>query len=89
MWENIKVNIQNIEAETANALLIKLPNKSKFKDFSFWISKKLVRDGSHSYEISIGIREDFQITAKRTGKNFKVLDEKILTASDIKEAFNG
>lgn len=89
MWENIKVNIQNIESETANAVLIKMPKKSKHKDFCFWVSKKLVRQGSHSYEISIGIKSDFSFNAKRTGKNFKVLDERVLTANDLKEAFNG
>lgn len=89
MWENIKVNIQNIVSETANAVLIKMPNKSKHTDFCFWVSKKLVRNGSHSYEVSIGVKSDFVFNAKRIGKNFRVLDERTLSVSDLKEAFNG
>ena len=88
MWNNAKVNIQNIKAETNSAILIRLPNKSKYKEFEFWVSKKCVRDGSHSYELSVSINTDFTYKAKRTGKNFKVLDERELSGAEILEAFS-
>ena len=69
MWSNARVNIQNVKAETNSAILVRLPNKSKYKDFEFWVSKKCVKDGSHSYELLVGINTDFTYKAKRTGKS--------------------
>lgn len=89
MWINFKVNIQNIEAETANAILIKVPKNAKHGDFCFWVSKKCVRDGSHSYEIVVGVNDERPVTLKRTGKNFKVLEERQVTAQELQESFKG
>ena len=88
MWSNARVNIQNVKAETNSAILVRLPNKSKYKDFEFWVSKKCVKDGSHSYELLVGINTDFTYKAKRTGKNFNVLDERELSGAEILEAFS-
>lgn len=90
MWINFKVNIQNIEAETERAILVKVPSKAKHSaGFCFWASKKCVREGAHSYEIVVGVNSERPVQLKRTGKNFKVLDEKELTAEQLAELFEG
>ncbi|MCW1675670.1 hypothetical protein OLS47_01465 [Campylobacter jejuni] len=40
---NFKVNIQNIEHETASSVCFKMPKKSKYAGFTFWLSKKLIK----------------------------------------------
>lgn len=82
-----RVNIQNIQTETYNSILIRMPNKSKYKDFCFWVSKKLVKQGSHKYEILVWLGDNFKIKCTRTGKNYRVLDEKELSAEEIYNAF--
>lgn len=89
MWINFKINIQNIEAETDKAILVKIPKNASYGEFCFWVSKKCVREGAHSYEVVIGLNNDKPITIKRTGKNFKVLDQKELPAEKIAEQFEG
>lgn len=90
MWHKFALNSQNVVRETAKAVLIALPHKSNFDGFEFWYPKKLVRQGSHSYQLIASIPDDMQITARRTSpKTYKVLDEKELTPADVIEAFGG
>ncbi|EAL3818986.1 hypothetical protein C1Z70_07545 [Campylobacter jejuni] len=85
---NFKVNIQNIEHETPSSVCFKMPKKSKYAGFTFWLSKKLIKDGSHSYELSCGVGEDFIIKLKRTSKKtFKTLSECEITAKELVECF--
>ena len=91
MWKNIEFNSNNVQAETAKSVLIKVPG-SKLK---FWHPAKLVRyRGKGGYLISIGFTDEFTFRLFRNGegrynKNDKI-EEIELTASEfIDRFFNG
>lgn len=91
MWKNININRQNIEAQTAKAVLFKMPHKSRYDGFVFWHSAKLVRDGRHSNAVSIGYTDDFKFKLRKYGNGRyngnKCIDEKEITAAEFEEAF--
>ena len=91
MWKNIEINKQNIETETDKAILIKMPNKSKFAGYKFWHPSKLVRHGSNSYARSIGYTDDFTFRLKKYGNGkynkFDVIDEIEISVKEFEEAF--
>lgn len=35
-WKKVQISRQNIQAETARAVLIKMPRKSEYKGYVFW-----------------------------------------------------
>lgn len=86
-WKKVAVNVQNIKYETAKAVLIAMPHNSDYDGFAFWFPKKLVRDGSHSYECALSVPPDMEIKATRKGKSGAVLAEKVLSVNDLLEAF--
>ena len=90
MWKNIEINIQNIEIDTGNAVIIKIPNKSKYASYKFWHPSKLVRYGSNSYARSIGYTDEFTFKLFKNGKHnkFEVIDEIEIDVEEFEEAFN-
>ena len=92
MWKNIEINLQNIEAETEKAVLIKMPNNSNYAGYKFWHPSKLVRYGSNSYARSIGYTDQFTFKLKKYGNGkwnkTKVIDEKEISVEEFEEAFN-
>lgn len=91
MWKNIEINLQNIEAETEKAVLIKMPNNSNYAGYKFWHPSKLVRYGSNSYARSIGYTDQFTFKLKKYGNGkwnkTKVIDEKEISVEEFEEAF--
>lgn len=89
MWKNQSFNKQNIKVETLKAVLIQMPHKSKYDGFSFWHPSKLVRKGSHSYEVSIGYTDDFVFKLKKYGKgkwnSNEVIEEIEITAEEFEK----
>ena len=86
-WKNLPINIQNIKAETEKSVLIQVPHNSKYNGYSFWHPRKLVRNGSHSYEKTIGYTDEFTFHLKKYGqgkwnKN-EVLSEIEITAEQF------
>ena len=92
MWQSININSQNIQAKTERATLIKMPNKSIYKDFVFWHPSKLIRSGRHSSALSLSFTEDFTFNLFKNGKgktNFnKKIAEKSLTADEFSSIFS-
>lgn len=92
-WRKIPFNIQNVAHETDRGILIQMPRKSEYDGFKFWTSKKLVREGRHSYEMLLSVNADmkFKLQKNGGGKNnrFKVIAECELTADELAEAFGG
>lgn len=87
-WFKFPVNIQNIKHETEKAVLIAMPHNSDYDGFEFWHPKKLVRNGSNSYEVFVSISDTFRVTLKRVSeKTFKVLDERIVGYEELLDAF--
>lgn len=87
-WKKFECNIQNIAFETERAYRIKMPHNSRYDGFNFWVSKKLCRNGSHSYAMLISVASDMYFKLQRSGKT-GVLEEKIATQEEMLEAFGG
>ena len=88
MWQNIEFNSNNVQAETAKSVLIKVPG-SKLK---FWHPAKLVRyKGKNGYLVSIGFTNEFTFKLFRNGEGQYNQNEKIeeieLTANEFVERF--
>lgn len=92
-WKQIAVNLQNIKTESDNAMLINLPHNSPYEGFSVWISKKLIREGSHSWERHIAVSSDMEFTLKKYGKGkwnkYTAIEEKKINIGTLAEAFGG
>lgn len=91
-WKNIQINIQNIEAETGKATLIKMPNNSNYAGYKFWHPSKLIRNGNNSYAKSLGYTNEFTFKLKKFGNGkwnkFDVIDEIEISVEEFEEAFN-
>lgn len=87
-WRKFALNIQNIEVTTQKGVLIKLPNKSLLKGFKFWASKSLLREGRHSYENILLVRDEEIELIKSSSKNV-VTTRKKVSADEVAEAFGG
>ena len=88
MWHKVYFNSQNIEHDTAKAVLIKMPNKSEYAGYKFWHPFKLVREeGGKGYHMSFSFTEEFQFTIRKYGQNRQVTAEKIIGCDEILEAF--
>ena len=91
MWKNVEINLQNIETETERAVLIKMPNKSKYAGYKFWHPSKLVRYGNNDYARSIGYTDEFTFKLKKYGNGKwnkrQVIDEKEISVEEFEDAF--
>ena len=81
-WRSKKFNIQNIQHQTASAMLINMPHSSKYDGYCFWHPLKLVRDGSHSYERTFSYSETFEFKLRKYGKG-KYNSADIISELDI------
>lgn len=88
MWHKVYFNSQNIEHDTAKAVLIKMPSKSEYAGYKFWHPTKLVREeGGKGYHMSFSFTEKFQFVIRKYGQNRQVTAEKIIGWDEMLEAF--
>ena len=78
-WNKIKINNNNIEYTTNNAYLIKLPNKSEFAGYKFWVSYKLINE--YDNYIILSCKDDFEFQI------FNKNDKDIITGDMLKDIF--
>lgn len=82
-WKSLLFNSQNIEVETNRAVLINLPFSSKYKGWSFWHPKKLIKvAGGKGYYLSLLYTDNWKF------KIFSKTSEEYVSAAEIEEAFN-
>ena len=92
VWHKVTFNTQNIETETAKAVLIACPHKSDYDGYVFWHPAKLVRDaGSKGWDKSFSFTDEFEFNLKKYGKGkynkSQVIDEVTLSADEIAAVF--
>lgn len=91
MWKNLEVNKNNIEYRTIKAILIKMPNKSEFKGYSFWHPAKLVREGRQVNLVNMAYTDEFVFNLKKYGQGRynrkEVIDSVDITAEQMEECF--
>ena len=96
-WTNLHLNAQNIDAETAKAVLIVIPKSvcarlGVSEKMKFWHPAKLVRAaGGKGYFLTFALTEDFEIKAFRNGKgqynSHEKIEEMTITGADLIESW--
>lgn len=91
-WKNVNINKQNIDAETASSVLIKMPHNSDYDGYKFWHPAKLVRKGRNSNSVSIGYNDQFTFNLKKYGNGKynkrEVIDEIEIDAEEFEDAIS-
>ncbi|AZF92011.1 hypothetical protein CHPC1148_0024 [Streptococcus phage CHPC1148] len=89
-WKTINFNKQNIEHETAKAVLIKMPNNSEWHGYKLWHPSKCVRTLSkgNGYFKTFSYTENWEFTIFKSNKKGERTAEQMLTAEDMEIAFD-
>lgn len=88
-WQAINFNAQNIEHETAKAVLIKMPNNSEWSGYKFWHPSKCVRTLSKGkgYFQSFSFSDNWEFKIFKTNKRGEKTVEETLSPEEMAEAF--
>lgn len=81
MWNKIYFNKQNIKKETDTAILISMPSKSNYANYSFWHPAKLVREeGGKGYFLSFSFTDGWTFKLKTKTRELNVNQDVIIKA---------
>lgn len=90
-WKKVQISRQNIQAEAARAVLIKMPRKSEYKGYVFWHPSKLVREGKNSNALSLSYTNEFIFRLMKYGggqyNKYEIIDVQELDSYDFEKAF--
>lgn len=90
-WKNIYISKDAIIAENSHSVLIKMPDKSNYKGYNFWHSKKLLRKGKGKSLITFGFTYDFNfILTKYNNESYNqddISSMKYIDAYTLEKAF--
>lgn len=90
-WKNININKNQIKTETYKAVLVKMPNNSRYAGYKFWHPAKLIRNGKHSAALSLSYNDDFSFKLFKNGNGkynkYDVIDEDVIGVDDFESAF--
>lgn len=79
-WHKLILNVQNIEAETERAVLIRMPHCSDYNGFKFWHPKRLVREsGGNSHLLILSFTDDFEFKLNKS----EIIDQRTISASEM------
>lgn len=91
MLREIKINRQNIKAETGKAILIACPHHSLLNGFRFWHPLSLIRVGDRLSSVRIRYTDDFVFRLKKYGQGKynrgELIEERHVGYMDVEEAF--
>ena len=88
-WRSINIYKNQIETETAKAVLVKMPRNCKYMGWVFWHPRKLVRDGRNdaAVEISYTDRWAFNICKMSPKPPFVKLATKRIDIAEFEKMF--
>lgn len=86
-WKEIQLNKQHIIYENARSYLFKAPNKSNYKKYTMWISKKLVKPGYTGHTVTLIYKDDFEFKLTKQNKRYEVMAEKVVSGDELAEIF--
>ena len=87
-WYEINLSEQQIITFSIKSALIKMPNKSKYKDFKFWFPMKLLKNKANHLVITFNDSFVFKIFKTSSITSFKPTKTDEINAEDILEAFD-
>ena len=86
-WHKVSFNAQNIEHETANAVLINMRHNSAYDGFQFWNPKMLVRVEGYNLTFSFTDEFEFKLVKHVKGRYNQrdIIDQKTISADEMLE----
>lgn len=88
-WRSINIYKNQIETETAKAVLVKMPRSCRYTGWVFWHPRKLVRDGRNdaAVEISYTDRWSFNVYKMSPKPPFVKLATKRIDVAEFEKMF--
>lgn len=87
-WKEIQLNKQHVIYENARSYLFKAPNRSNYKKYTIWISKKLIRPGYTGRTLTLIYKEDFEFKLIKKNKRYEVMEEEVVSGDELVEIFD-
>lgn len=89
MWRSISLNSNNIDISNGRSVLVKMPDKSQYKDFKFWHPSKLIREKGGFLTLSYTDDFAFKLFKNGSGKynSYEKISEMGINSAELESAF--